>query len=183
MKDLSLHILDIAENSINAGATEIRIRIVEDIKENLLLIEISDNGRGMDDETLKKVCDPFFTTKACKRTGLGLPLLAQSAKECCGDLTIRTAKGSGTTISAAFQYDHIDRKPLGDMTETLIVLIASHPEIDFIYKHRKNESAYIMNTALLREELDGIPMNSPEVIKFIKDDINAWLNQADNMIQ
>lgn len=183
MKDLSLHILDIAENSINAGATEIRIKIAEDTRENMLAIEVIDNGRGMDEETLKKVFDPFFTTKACKRTGLGLPLLAQSAKECGGDLTISTKEGAGTTITATFQHAHIDRKPLGDMSETMIVLIASHPDIDFIYEHTKNGRYYSLNTSLIRHELDGIPMTAPAVIKFIKDDINAWLNQTDNMIQ
>jgi anti-sigma regulatory factor (Ser/Thr protein kinase) len=183
MQDLSLHILDIAENSIRAGATEIRIKIVEDRKKNLFLIEISDNGKGMDEETKKKVLDPFFTTKACKKTGLGVPLLAQSAKECGGDFTIKTENGRGTTVTASFQYDHVDRKPLGDIGNTLIVLIASNPDIDFVFEHRKNDSRYILKTAEIRKELDGIPVNTPDVIKIIKDDISAWLNSADNMLQ
>ena len=183
MKDLSLHILDIAENSIRAGATEIRIKIVEDMKKNLFLIEVGDNGKGMDEEMLKKVHDPFFTTKECKRTGLGIPMLAQSAKECGGDLTIRTEKGRGTVITASFQYNHVDRKPLGDIGDTLIVLIASNPDIDIIFEHRRNEDNYILNTGEIRKELDGIPVNAPEVIKIIKDDISAWLIHADNMLQ
>ena len=183
MQDLSLHILDIAENSINASASEIRIKIVEDTRENILFIEISDNGKGMDEETIRKVYDPFFTTKACKRTGLGLPLLAQSAKDCNGHLDIKTEKGRGTVINVSFQYDHIDRKPLGDIGNTLIVLIASHPEIDLIYEHRRNDSEYRLSTSDIRKELDGIPVNSPAVISFIKDDINAWLISTGNMLQ
>ncbi len=183
MKDLSLHILDIAENSINAGASEIRIKIVEDTRENILSVEIGDNGKGMDKETIRKVYDPFFTTKECKRTGLGIPLLAQSAKECNGDLTIKTERGKGTTITACFQYDHIDRKPLGDIESSLIVLIVSHPQIDFIFEHRRNDSTYILNTAEIKKDLDEIPITSPEVIKFIKDDIKTWLINTNNMLK
>ena len=183
MNDLSLHILDIAENSINAGASEISIKIIEDTRENILSIEISDNGKGMDEETIQKVYNPFFTTKSCKRTGLGIPLLAQSARECGGDLTIKTEKGRGTTIHVSFQYDHIDRKPLGAIGDTLIVLIASHPEIDFIFEHRRNDSIYSLNTSEIRKELDGVPMNAPAVINYIKDDISAWLISTGNMLQ
>jgi hypothetical protein len=183
MQDLSLHILDIAENSINAGASEIRITIVEDTRENILSLEISDNGKGMDEETIKKVYDPFFTTKACKHTGLGIPLLAQSARECNGEMNIKTEKGRGTTIHVSFQYDHIDRKPLGAIGDTLIVLIASHPEIDLIFEHRRNDSIYSLNISEIRKELEGIPVNSPAVISFIKDDINAWLISTGNMLQ
>jgi hypothetical protein len=183
MQDLSLHILDIAENSINASATEISIKIIEDTRENILSLEISDNGKGMDEETIKKVYDPFFTTKACKRTGLGIPLLAQSARECNGYMDIITEKGKGTVIHVSFQYDHIDRKPLGAIGDTLIVLIASHPGIDFIYEHRRNDSVYSLSTSDIRKELDGIPVNSPAVISFIKDDINAWLITTGNMLQ
>jgi anti-sigma regulatory factor (Ser/Thr protein kinase) len=183
MQDLSLHILDIAENSITAGASEIKIKIIEDSRDNVLSIEISDNGKGMDEETIKKVYDPFFTTKECKRTGLGIPLLAQSARECNGDMDIKTGKGKGTTITVSFQYNHIDRKPLGNIRDTIIVLIASHPEIDFIFEHRRNDSLYSLNISEIRQELDGVPMSSPDVIKFIKDDISAWLISTDNMLQ
>ena len=173
MQDLSLHILDIAENSIAAGATEIRIRIVEDTRKNQLLIEISDNGRGMDKKTVKKITDPFFTTKTVRRGGLWIPLLAQAARECNGELTIKTEKGKGTTISARFQYDHVDRKPIGDIGNTLIVLIVSSPDVDLIFEHQKNDNIYILNIAEIRKELDGVPLNTPEVIKIIKDDISA----------
>ncbi|GBD95640.1 MAG TPA: ATP-binding protein [Nitrospirae bacterium] len=183
MEDLSLHILDIAENSISAGARRIRIKIIEDIKKNLLLIEISDNGKGMDREMFEHACDPFYTTRTTRRVGLGIPLLAQAARECMGDIKISTEKGKGSTITATFQYNHIDRKPLGDIGKTMIVLIASNPDIDFIFEHKKNGNSYILDTANIKKELDGVPINTPAVIKIIKDDISAWLNTTDNMIE
>ena len=183
MEDLSLHILDIAENSISAGARRIRIKIIEDIKKNLLLIEISDNGKGMDREMFEHACDPFYTTRTTRRVGLGIPLLAQAARECMGDIKISTEKGQGSTITATFQYNHIDRKPLGDIGKTMIVLIASNPDIDFIFEHKKNGNSYILDTANIKKELDGVPINTPAVIKIIKDDISAWLNTTDNMIE
>ena len=183
MEDLSLHILDIAENSITAGADKINIKIVEDVRKNLLVLEISDNGRGMDPEMLEHACNPFHTTRTTRKVGLGIPLLAQAARECRGDIQVSTAKGKGSTITASFQYDHIDRKPVGDIEKTLIVLIAGNPDIDFIFEHIKNEKTYVLDTAYIRKELDGVPINSPEVIRIIKDDISAWLNDVSNMIE
>ena len=183
MEDLSLHILDIVENSIRAGASKIKILILEDIKANLLLLEICDNGKGMDEEMVKRACDPFYTTKSVRRVGLGLPLLAQTARECGGDLEIETGQGKGSTVTARFQHDHIDRKPMGDIEKTMTVLIVSHPDIDFIFEHKKGNSSYTLDTADLKGQLDGIPINNPEVIKFIKNDINSWLNNVDSMIE
>ncbi|HDH04976.1 MAG TPA: ATP-binding protein [Nitrospirae bacterium] len=183
MEDMSLHILDIAENSITAGASRIRIKIIEDIKSNLLLIEIADNGRGMDTEMFEHACDPFYTTRTTRRVGLGIPLLAQAARECMGDIKISTEKGKGSTITATFQYNHIDRKPLGDIEKTMIVLIASNPGIDFILEHKKDGHSYILDTAEIKKEIDGVPINTPAVIKIIKDDISAWLNHTNNMIE
>jgi len=183
MEDLSLHILDITENSIRAGANKIKILILEDIKANLLLLEICDNGKGMDKEMVKRVCDPFYTTKSVRRVGLGLPLLAQTARECGGDLEIETGQGKGSTVTARFQHDHIDRKPMGDIEKTMTVLIVSHPDIDFILEHKKGNGSYTLDTGDLKRQLDGIPINNPEVIKFIKNDINSWLNNVDSVIE
>ena len=182
MEDLSLHILDIAENSIVAGAGKIRIKIIEDIKKNLLTIEIADNGKGMDKNTIKKAYDPFFTTKTVRRVGLGVPLLAQAARESNGSISIISKKGEGTAITVSFQYNHIDRKPLGNIAETLIVLITANPGIDFVFEHRKDSHTYCINTAEIKTDLGDVPINNPGVIKFIKDDINKWLNDTKNII-
>src|SRR4030042_1820663 len=114
MEDLSLHILDIAENSVAAQASKIEIRLSEDTKKDLLLLEVIDNGIGMDEGTQKKALDPFFTSKKVRRFGLGLSLLSESAKAANGHLSIRSKRGRGTRVRADFQYSHIDRKPLGD---------------------------------------------------------------------
>jgi len=136
MEDLSLHLLDIVENSLTASATRIDIVIVEEKDEDRLIMAISDNGKGMDEEMKRNVLDPFFTTKPNRKAGLGLPFLAQAAQEAGGDLRIESGVGKGTTITAAFQLSHMDRKPLGNMSETLRVLRAAHPHINFSFKHQ-----------------------------------------------
>jgi anti-sigma regulatory factor (Ser/Thr protein kinase) len=182
MEDLSLHVLDIAENSITAGASKIQITIREEIKKNLLRIEIIDNGRGMDETEIKKALDPFFTTKTTRHVGLGISLLAQSARESMGNISVKSKKGEGTTITADFQYDHIDRKPLGDIEKTLIVLIAGNPEIDVEFEHRRDTHEYRIDTTEIKKTLKGIPINHPIVIKYIKDSIKKWLNDTKSII-
>ncbi len=181
MEDLSLHILDIIENSINAEAAKIRLTITEDTGKNLFSVEIADNGRGMDEDAVKMAYDPFFTTKA-KRTGLGIPFLADAAREAGGDISIKSEKGKGTTITANFQQNPIDRKPLGDIDKTIAVLIASGPHIDFIFEFRRNDKTYIIDTAEIKEKLGDVPVNDPEIINYIKDGIRQWLKDTQDMI-
>jgi K+-sensing histidine kinase KdpD len=146
MEDLSLHILDIVENSIRAHAKKIEIKIIEEKKKDLLTIEIIDDGKGMDKKTLKNVLDPFFTTKNTRRVGLGLSLLAQSAEESGGSIKIESKPGQGTNVKAVFGYSHIDRKPLGDVNKSLKVLIAANPDINFIYEYQKDNANYYLDT-------------------------------------
>lgn len=146
MEDISLHILDIAENSISAGAGRIEIRIDEDQSKDSLTIEIKDDGKGMDEKTLKKAVDPFFTTRTTRKVGLGLSLLAQAARESGGMLDLRSKLGKGTIVKAVFRFSHPDRKPIGDINETIRTLIAGHPGIDFLYEHKKNNSIYRFDT-------------------------------------
>jgi len=167
VEDLSLHILDIVENSIKAKASRIEIKVVEDIGKDLLTIEIKDNGQGIDEETIKKVFDPFFTTRTTRRVGLGLPLLSQAARESGGDIEIESEVGRGTRVKATFGYSHIDRKPLGNMEATLTTLIAGNPEVDFIYEHKKDELEYRLDTKEIRA---GIIRKSNKVVKERKQD-------------
>jgi signal transduction histidine kinase len=146
MEDLSLHILDIAENSISGSAKRIEIRIDEDQAEDLLTIEIKDNGKGMDEQTLQKALDPFFTTRKTRKIGLGLSLLAQATRESDGKFELNSSPGKGTTVKATFSSSHPDCKPLGDIHETMRALIAGHPEIDFLYEHKRNGSTYRFDT-------------------------------------
>jgi len=153
MEDLSLHILDIVENSIRAGAKKIKIKITEEKKEDLLILEIVDDGKGMNKKKLKNVLDPFFTTKSKSNVGLGLPLLFQSAEESGGGIEIKSKPGRGTMVRATFGYSHIDRKPLGDIAESMKVLIAANPDINFIYEHKKDDVSYRLDTKEIKNDI------------------------------
>ena len=137
MEDLSLHILDIAENSVAAGASRVLIAVEEDERRDILIFVVEDDGRGMTREERGRALDPFYTTKG-KRTGLGLPLLAQTAEHCGGALTIAPARGEGTRVTARFRFSHFDRPPLTKMAETLMTLVFGHPEVEVRYRHRRN---------------------------------------------
>ncbi len=140
MEDFSLHVLDVAQNALAAGASRIEIRIYEEHKENIMGIEIKDNGCGMDERAVKMALDPFYTTKPNKRVGLGLPLLAQAAREAEGNIEIKTSPGNGTAVRATFQLSHPDLKPLGDMLETMATLTCAHPQVEFVFEHRKDNA-------------------------------------------
>jgi len=142
MKDLSLHILDIAENSINAGAKNIYISIVEDKNKDLLTLEIKDDGRGISGDNLESVTDPFVTTRKTRRVGLGLALLRQASESAGGKLQIKSSPGAGTIIKATFQLSHIDRKPLGNINQTLVTLMAGNPKLNIKFAHRRNDTEF-----------------------------------------
>ncbi len=137
MEDLSLHILDIAENSVAAGASRVSIAVEEDEGRDVMSLVVEDDGRGMSEDERRRALDPFFTTKG-KRTGLGLPLLAQTAGQCGGALTIEPAPGGGTRVTARFRLGHYDRPPLTKMAETLMTLVFGHPGVEVRYRHRRN---------------------------------------------
>lgn len=169
MEDLSLHILDIAENSVAANADMIEIRISEDKGKDLLSIEVIDNGVGMDKETLDKALDPFYTSKTVRRFGFGLSLLSVAAKAANGHLSVRSKKGEGTKIRADFQHSHIDRQPLGDIGQTIITLIIGNPEIDFIFEHKRNGHSCSLDTRSIRTQLNEMPINSLAGIKMLRE--------------
>ena len=137
MEDLSLHVLDIAENAVAAGATRVLIAVNENERRNVLAFRVTDDGRGMTAEEQARALDPFFTTGR-KRTGLGLPLLAQTAELCGGRLTIASTPGTGTRVVARLPYSHVDRPPLTRMAQTILILVFAHPETGFIYRHTRN---------------------------------------------
>jgi hypothetical protein len=153
MEELSLHILDVAENAIRAGARRVEIRVVESPTADRLLIEISDDGCGMSEELRQKVLDPFFTTKEGKRIGLGVPFLAESAREAGGDCTIESSPGKGTQVRAEYQYGHIDRRPLGDLQATFETLLAGNPEIEFRFEYTTDDGTQIFDTSCPWDEV------------------------------
>lgn len=172
MEDISLHILDIVENSIIAGAKNISIKINEDKKKDLLEIEIKDDGKGMDEKLMRKAIDPFVTTKAGKKTGFGLALLEEAAKSAGGSFSVKSKKGVGTVIRSSFQYNHWDRKPMGNIKETLLCLIVSNPDVHFAYKYTKGKKIHKVDTEILRKEAGETSRNLPQWIKFLKENID-----------
>ena len=151
LEDIALHILDVVENSLAAKAKRIEIKINEQAEKDLLGLEIVDDGQGMEEEVVKKVLDPFFTTRCTRRVGLGLPLLAQAVRETGGKIEINSAPDKGTKAKASFGYSHIDRKPLGDIHQTLKVLILGNPEVDFLFIHKKGKEEYRLDTKEFKE--------------------------------
>lgn len=177
MEDLSLHILDIAENSVAAKADKIEIRITEDKKKDLLSVEVIDNGLGMDKETLDKALDPFYTSKIVRRFGFGLSLLSEAAKAANGHFSIQSKKGEGTRIKADFQHSHIDRQPMGDIGQSILTLIIGNPEINFLFEHKRNDHTYCLDTRKIRTQLKGMPINSLAGIKIIRENLKRYKNQ------
>ena len=178
MEDLSLHILDIVENAIRAQAQHVRISVREDLEQDVLSIEIEDDGAGMTEDFKRKALDPFTTTKKTSRIGLGLPLFEQAAKMCDGEFSINSDKGAGTKVHATFRYSHIDRKPMGNMSQTLLTLIAGNPGVDFSYTHVRENTTVHFDTQEWKRELDGVPINNPEVLRLIKKELAETLGRV-----
>ena len=171
MNELSLHILDICQNSIKADANLIRIIVEEDLKNDFYKIFIGDNGHGMSEKTLSEVSDPFFTTRSTRKVGLGVSLFKMAADMCNGNFSVDSIEGKGTVVTALFEHSHIDRAPLGDIGETIMILILNEKDIDIYYEHIFNNKIYIFDTREIRKVLGGIPFTEYSVILWIKDNI------------
>lgn len=171
MRELSMHILDIAQNSIVAGASLIKIIVQENLNEDILTIVIEDDGKGMDEKALAMVTNPFFTSRTTRKVGLGIPMFKASAEACDGSFRINSKKGEGTYVEAKFKHSHIDRVPLGNMPDTMVVLVSSDVNIDFLYKHIRNDKEYVLDTREIKEILGEVPINSIEVLDWVKSNI------------
>lgn len=176
MKELSLHILDIVQNSIRAKAREIEIVIDEAINDNRLEIKIKDNGKGIDKDLLEEIKNPFATTRTTRKIGLGIPLLAESCVRAEGDLEVESELGLGTTITGVFKFDHIDRAPIGDIVNTITMLILSSPEIRYIFTYRVNELDFTMDTDEIKKVLQGVPINDLSIIKWLETYLEENIN-------
>jgi anti-sigma regulatory factor (Ser/Thr protein kinase) len=177
VEDISLHILDIAENSIRADATRIEILLARDAKRDSLRVEVNDNGRGMDPGTLARVRDPFFTTKG-KRTGLGIPLLAQAAEQTNGTVSIDSAPGKGTRVSITFTWSHVDRPAIGNMADTLLALITGHADREYVYEEREDGRFFRFDTREIKDQLGEVPIDAPEAIAAIRELLNENMRFA-----
>lgn len=173
MRELSLHILDLVQNSLEAGATRILLEIIEDSRADTLLIRVTDNGKGMDASTVQRVLDPFVTTRKTRRVGLGLPLIDMSTKQCGGYLKLDSTPGEGTVVEAAYRRSHIDRPPLGNMVETVKSLVVANPDVDFMYRHMVDDAAFSLATREITEILGDMPLTHPDVIVWLSEYLAA----------
>ncbi len=180
MEDLSLHILDIAENSIAAGARTIRITVVEDTARDILSLEIADDGKGMDAETARRASDPFYTTRTTRRVGFGLSLLHDAAAAANGRMSIHATPDAGTTVRATFQLSHVDRQPLGNMSETLMALVTNAADVDVVYTHSRNGKTIGFDSREVRKQLGTTPLTSAEALTLVR----RYLDQEeDSLVQ
>lgn len=169
MKDLSLHLMDIVQNSVSAGADSIRVAITADKRRDLLAMRIDDNGKGMAPELLARVTDPFTTSRTTRRVGLGIPLLEASARQAGGGLSIRSEEGMGTSVEAAFTISNIDRPPLGDVADTMVSLIMARPDIRYVLELSGGNSDFRFDIREICERLGDIPVTNYEVLEWMGD--------------
>lgn len=175
MKELSLHLLDIAENSINADATHITISVEENSNEDCLKMSVKDNGKGMTPEMAQRIVDPFITSRTTRKVGLGIPLLKAAAEMCNGFLQIESHPGTGTEIIIHFQRSHLDRMPIGDLAGTILHLVVGTPEIHWTFIYKANDEIFEFDDQIMKQELHGIPLSEPIVISFIRNEISSGI--------
>ncbi len=175
MKDLSLHILDIVQNSLSAGAANIVVEITEAIPANEYTIRITDDGCGMTQDVLQRVTDPYYTSRTTRKVGLGIPLFKQNAEQSGGSFQIVSQPGKGTTVIAEFRHDNIDRPALGDMPGVMVILTGANPEVHFSYKHVRDGAFYMFDTNEVKQALEDMPVNDPKIMKYLKEMIHENL--------
>lgn len=173
MREIALHLMDIAENSVAAESRTIRMDVVEDLKADLLKVCIVDDGRGMDEETAKRVLDPFYTTRTTRKVGLGIPLLKSAAEMSDGGLTLASEPSKGTRVEATFRHSHIDRMPLGDVGMTMLTLLISYPHIHWTFNYQFTDKQGRLNEFVLDDEeiksaLGDVSLTEPDVLRFLR---------------
>ena len=178
MPEISLNILDVALNSVAAGAKLTEISLFADRAADTLEVAISDDGRGMTAQQAEQAADPFFTTRTTRKVGLGLPFLKMAAEFTGGSFSIESEPGKGTKTTAVFGLSHIDRMPVGDLAGTMTALIGPNPDIDFVLRYRVDGDGFELDTREMRRILDGIPLNEPEVLSYIAGFINENIDAA-----
>lgn len=180
MPEISLNILDVAENSVRAGAKLVEITVSAKPKQDTLTVKIKDDGCGMTQEQVSSVQDPFFTTRTTRKVGLGVPFFKQAAEMADGSFRIESEKGVGTEVTAVFRLSHIDRMPLGDINSTIHTLIVFHDEMDVLYTYEYGEESFTLDTRQMREILgEGISFSEREVSEFIKGYLDEGKLQTD----
>jgi len=167
LRELALHILDIAENSISAGASQVEISVVRNTRENQLVISVRDNGNGMDEEMLARVINPFVTSRTTRKVGLGIPMFKQAAEACNGGLTVDSQPGKGTEITATFQNNHIDRMPLGNLADTFLSLLIGTPDVNWVLDYQADDQVFHFDDREVKAAIEGMPLTDYRVIEYL----------------
>lgn len=175
-----MHILDIVQNSISAGATRVTLTVDEAPGTDLLTIVIGDNGKGMTPEQVSRLSDPFFTSRTTRKVGMGIPLLMDSARQSGGDVRIESEPGKGTEVTAVFGYSNIDRPPLGDVANALMLLVSSNPALDFLFTYRYNGDEYLFDTVDVREILGDDALKDLTIIRNLEEMIKDNMREIRN---
>jgi anti-sigma regulatory factor (Ser/Thr protein kinase) len=175
VEDLCFHLVDLVQNSVAAGARTIQVRVSEPAGRDSLELEVADDGGGMDRQTLRRVQDPFFTTKGFKKVGLGIPLLKATAQACRGDFRIASRPGRGTRVRARLQKSHPDCPPLGNLEETLLTLLVSLEGIDLRFTYRGGGGEFSLSSEEIRRQAGGLHLSHPEIYRFLKGFIHEGL--------
>ncbi len=177
MRELALHIMDLIENGLNAGATLVELTVEEDRSAHRLAVHIRDNGRGIPETLVNEVLNPFFTTRTTRRVGMGLSLFREASRRCEGSFDLKSEEGKGTEVSATFRLGHIDLAPLGDMGSTLSCLIIGNPGVDFLYRHLVDDRVFELDTRKVKVQLGEAHINEPEVVQYIGALVNESLSE------
>lgn len=177
MLEIALHILDIIQNSIHAESTEIELQIIEDPKNNLFAFSVKDNGKGMTEEFVKQLKNPFHTTRTTRKVGLGIPLLVDACQQSKGDVEIKSKIGKGTFLKAWMNYNHIDRAPLGDMPSTIVSILLSLKDQCFVYIHRYANREFSLDTRELKEILGEVSLQDAVVLQWLRNYVEENLTE------
>ena len=179
MREISLHIMDLMENSIRAKARTIKLTITESLTENIYKVSIEDDGVGMSADYVASLFDPYTTTRSTRKIGLGLPLIKMNTRQAGGDTTVESQPGQGTTLSFWYAHNHWDRPPLGDMGGTMAMLAAANENKRITYRHITEKGEYTFDTAEIKKALDNMSINNYDIIKYLKEMINENLSEIE----
>jgi hypothetical protein len=182
LREIALHLLDIAENSVTAGARNIEITVEEDLQSDRLKAVVQDDGRGMDEQLLARVTDPFVTIRTTRKVGLGIPLLKAAAEACNGYLCITSTSGKGTRLQVEFQRSHIDRMPLGDIAGTILTLVVAYPETHWVFHYRVDDTEFTFDDKPIKSELEEIPLTEPSILAFIRESLQEGVASVQQAI-
>jgi hypothetical protein len=186
LREIALHLLDIAENSVAAQASTVTISVCENLVDDTLSASVRDNGRGMDRELLARVTDPFVTSRTTRKVGLGIPLLKAAAEACNGHLLLDSKPGEGTYLEVEFQRSHIDRMPLGDISGTFLTLIVAYPQINWVFNYKmiqpEGEKEYNFNDEPIKEFLEDVPLCEPEVLSYLRELLEGGISDLQKTV-